>query len=330
MLRHASTLAAVAVLGLSACTKNESPAPDGAKATATPPATTSAAPPAAKASAVPTASASAAEPPIYAPKKVPGGMLNGAWVQPFEIVRDKGNMGLPYLDAMSRCIGYGKVLCSDAEWARACETDAAIAKIETWTSTGAGNGRFVTRGGEDAGCRARNIKDGTEVSPTRATVCCDYDIAIKTPGKGDELTTATVRKLFAYYRAMRDKDSLALAGLYEDKVTWLGTERTNADIIKVHEESFKKDAAQWTQFDTCTVSSDKGDGGPDAKATVDCVTGFQRHGTVVVAMQRLVFSGAGKIKLIGDAVTANVQGSDGMVVQEKELKERVGILLLAD
>ena len=47
-------------------------------------------------------------------------------------------------------------------------------------------------------------------------------------------------------------------------------------------------------------------------------------------MQRLVFGATGKIKLIGDAVTSSVPSSDGMMVQEKELKERVGILLLAD
>ena len=55
---------------------------------------------------------------------------------------------------------------------------------------------------------------------------------------------------------MSSPDALSLNGLYEDKVTWLGKERTNADIIKVHEESFKKDPAQWTLFDTCTLAVD--------------------------------------------------------------------------
>jgi hypothetical protein len=334
MIRHSLALVLVAATLPLACSKTgDSGSPPAATTAAsavpavTKPsaATPSAAPP-------PSATASAAGPPVYAPRKVPAGMLNAMWIQPFEIVRDKGNGGLSYVDAMSRCIGYGKALCTDSEWARACETDPALAKIEPWTASGAGNNRFVTRGGEDSGCRARNIKEGTELSPTRAAVCCDIDIGIKTTAKNDELLTSTVRKVFAYQKAMRDKDSLALAGLYEDKVTWLGKDHTNADIVKVHEESFKKDAAQWTLFDTCTLSADhgSGDGGADVKATADCLTLYQRHGAVVVAMQRLGFGASGKLKLIGDAVTANVPSADGMMVQEKELKERVGILLLAD
>ncbi len=336
MIQRASLSLLVALaplLVVPACSKpSERNIGPAATTSASPPVTVekSAAPaPPPAVSAAPVASGSA-EPPVYPPRTVPGGMYNGAWVQPFEVVRDKGNLGLSYLDAMSRCIGYSKVLCSDSSWARACATDEKLSRIETWVSTGVGSNRFVTRGGEEAGCRARNVKEGTDLSPTRAAVCCDYDIGIKQAGKADELTTGTVRKLFAYYRALRDKDALTLAGLYEDKVTWLGKERTNAEIIKVHQESFQKDPAQWTQFDTCSVAGDKGDGGPEAKATVDCVTLFQRKGAVVVAMQRLIFSGNGKIKLIGDAETANMPAVAGATFQEKELKERVGILLQAD
>ena len=276
-------------------------------------------------------SAAAAEPPVYPPRKVPGGMLSGMWVQPFEIVRDKGNVGLSYLDAMNRCIAYDKVLCTDSEWARACETDEKLSKIETWTASGAGSNRFVTRGGEDSGCRARNLKDGDEKVATRATVCCDPNIAIRT-AKNEGLVSDVVKKLFQYQRAMRQKDALSLGGLYEDKVTWLGKPRTKDEIMKVHQDSFTKDPMQWTMFDTCNVVGDPGagDGGADAKVTADCLTLFNRKGTVVVAMQRLVFGGDGKIKLIGDATTANVPAADGSMVQEKELKERVGILLSAD
>ncbi|MCC6647327.1 MAG: hypothetical protein IT374_17360 [Polyangiaceae bacterium] len=329
MRNHLATLILATTLVAPGCSKpSEGHATPASAAPATSAPVLVAPPPAAASSAPAPAASAAVEPPTYAQRTVPGGMHNGAWVQPFQIVRDKGNLGLSYVDAMSRCIGYGKVLCSDSSWARACATDEKLSKIETWVSTGVGGNRFVTRGGEDAGCRARDVKDGADLSPTRAAVCCDFDIAVKTQGT-DALTTGTVRRLFAYYRALRDKDALALAGFYEDKVTWLGKEHTNADLIKVHQESFKKDPAQWTQFDTCTVAGDKGDA-PDAKASVDCVTLFQRKGAVVVAMQRLIFSRDGKIKLIGDAETAGLPAVSGAPVQEKELKERVGILLQAD
>ncbi len=303
----------------------------GATGVAPKPAATAAAAASASASAIAAASA-AVEPPVYPPRKVAGGMLTGMWVQPFEIVRDKGNVGLSYLDAMNRCVGYGKVLCTDSEWARACETDANLSKIETWTASGVGSNRFVTRGGDDAGCRARNVKDGDEKSPGRAAVCCDMNIAIRTTSKNDELLTGSIKKLFAYQRALRDKDGIALSGLYPATVAWLGKAYSNGDIVKVHQESFAKDPQQWTLFDTCTMASDPGsdDAGTHAKVTADCLTIFQRKGAVVVAMQRLVFGSEGKITLIGDATTANLPAADGSTVHEKELKERVGILLSAD
>lgn len=319
--------------------------PPGATGPASAAPTTAAAAPSATQAPAPSASAAVAavEPPVYPPRKVPGGMLNGMWVQPFEIVRDKGNVGLSYLDAMNRCIGYGKVLCTDLEWARACDTDPALAKIETWTASGIGSNKFITRGGDEAGCRARDAKDGADLSPTRATVCCDPNIVAKSLSK-DEILTTVVRKLYAYQTAMRSRDSLTLGGLYDAKVTWLGKERTNAEIVQAHEDSFKKDPAQWTLFDTCTLAPEgsaapaaapdagAADAGAAAISTVnaDCLTLFQRNGSVVVAMQRLVFNGDAKIKLIGDAVTARQPAPDGTMVEEKMTKERVGILLSAD
>lgn len=352
MARHAIALLLVAgVLPLGCSNKGSGDAPPPPATTAAP---TAAAPaPTASAAAAPTATAAAsaakAEPPVYPPKKVAGGMLNGMWVQPFEIVRDKGNLGLSYLDAMNRCVGYGKVLCTDSQWQRACDADAKLAEIETWTVSGVGNNKFVVRGGDEAGCRARDVKEGTDLSPARAAVCCDPTIAIKS-SRQDALYTATIKKLYAYQAAMRTKDTLALTDAYEDKVTFLGEERTRNDIIKMHEESFQKDPAQWTVFDTCTVAFDLGAGGAgasdagaddagagdagagaNATATADCRTLFQRNGSVVVAMQRLVWGGPGmKIKLIGNAVTAGMPSPDGAVIEEKELKERVGILLSAD
>jgi hypothetical protein len=350
MLRHplALLLAATTISFGLGCEgeKAPPPAPTAAPTGAAPAASTATAT-ATAAAAAPTASAAApaVDVPLYPPRKVPGGMVSGTWwVQQFEVVRDKGNLGLSYLDAMNRCMAYDKILCTDMEWARACETDAALAKIETWTASGVGSNRFVVRGGDEtAACRARDVKDGAELAPARAAVCCDPNIVARSMSKDALLTTIT-RQLYAYQRAMKSRDALSLVGLYEDKVTWLGKERTNAEIIKVHQESFTKDPGQWTLFDQCTLAMDPSsagaaaagdagaDGGvdPNASATADCLTLFQRNGAVIVAMQRLVFAGSGKIKLIGDATTARATSAAGVVVEEKELKERVGILLSAD
>lgn len=312
-----------------------SPAATTAAATAKVSAAASVATAPATATATTTVSADAkAEPPVYPPHKVKQGMNAGVYVGPFEIVRDKGSVGVPYLDAMKRCLASNQTLCTDMQWARACEADPELAKIETWTVSGVGMNKFVVRGGE-AGCRSRDVSEGTERVPGRAAVCCDPVIGVKTSRAMDAVLSSAVKNIVKYQGALRARDTLALSGLYDDKVMFLGKQNTNADLMKMHDESFKKDPDQWTVFDTCSISIEGGadggaaDGGAEAKVTTDCNTLYQRNGSVVVAMQRLIWGGPSmKIQIIGDAVTARQSAPDGTVVQEG--KVRVGILLVSD
>lgn len=326
MSRTRLALAAPLVI-FAACSK-PSGSSDAPPAVTTPATTATTAPPPA---ATPTASARP-DPPTYAPHKVSAGMVGEVWTPGFEIVRDKGNLGLSYLDAQNKCTSTGKSLCTDTEWQRACDADAELSKIETWTTTGMGDSRFVVRGGGDAACRSRDVASGADKKPDRAAVCCDRTVGIKTTNHNEAFLKISAKRILDYEAAIKNRDSLALASQYDDKVTFLGKDYANAELVKKHEAFFKQLPDQWTIFDSCTVSIDKTNPA-DHKLRADCRTMFHRKGEVVVAMQRLVWGGnpTMKVQVIGDAVTTGQQQApDGTVIEEKETKERVGVLLASD
>ncbi len=297
-----------------------------------PPVGTVAPAPAVSATATATASAAAVEVPTYAPRKIPAGFTGDVYTQAFEIVRDKGDLGASQEAAMKRCSSAGKALCTDAQWARACEADPALAKIATWTASGVGGGRFVTRGGGDAGCRARDVVGGAESSPARAGVCCERAVSIKTGNKNAAFVIAATKRLLDYEAALRAKDELALQSLYDEKVNFGGKDRAVGDLLKLHQKDWKQFPDQWAIFDTCTVEIKKitTDKGPDSKLQGDCRTMFHRGASTYVAMQRLLWGGVPtKLQTIGDA-SARAQAPDGTAIEEREVKERVGLLLAAD
>ena len=318
-------LLSLSLLAVASCSKSgsDSASPPPAPVAVTPSATATTTV-AATASVAPTR----AEPPVYAPHKVAAGLAGEVWLPSFEVVRDKGHLATSYIEAMSACTATGKSLCTDAQWTRACDTDPALAAIETWTASGVGGARFIVRGGTEAGCRGRNVADASEKQPSRAAVCCDRAVGIKTNNKNEAFLKTSEKRLLDYEAAIRARDTLTLSSLYDDKVSFLGKEYANAALLKMHEQFFQRAPDQWTVFDSCDVNIEKG---ADVKLGANCRTLFHRNGSVVVAMQRFVWGGAPTMKLqtIGETV-AHAQAPDGTMIEEKETKERVGILLAAD
>lgn len=331
MLRHASVswvaLSLGGALAVAAC--EEKPAESQAPAT---PASAASA----KASAATTASAKPAattlELPVYAAKKVPEGSNDktSPWTLAFEVERKAGNVGLAYEAAQKSCNDAGKWLCSEAQWERACKHDAALGKIETWTTTGVGGERFVVRGGE--GCSSRSVKPKADESASRGAVCCERAVAIDTDNRNLAFLRASALKLREYEKALQERDTAALSSVYDDKVAFLGKEYSKSGLISQHRKDLKKFPKQWTFFDGCTVKIGKD--GEEAVLVSDCRAVFQRAGKVRVGVQRLVRGGPkGLIQQIGntslkktDAKAQIFAGFEG----EPETKERVGVLLLSE
>jgi hypothetical protein len=326
-------------LALVACEKSDPPKPPAEKPVEKPAATATAtakATAAATASAAPSASAAAAAPgevPTYASHKVPAGdAKDGTWTGPFEIERVKGHLGLDYAKAMDECVKEGKALCTETQWSRACEADPELAKIETWTASGNPDGRFVVRGGPDGGCGTRTLSEINASVPTRAAVCCDRALGIKTSNKNEAFLKASSKHMLDYEKAVRDRDALTLAGVYADKVSFMGKDFSREDLVKEHQKFWKAVPDQWTLFDTCDISIDKSQ--TDPRLLTDCKAVFYKSGKVFVAVQRFLRGGSPmKVQVIGD-VNSIVGGADGAQAEAaggaKETKERVGILLLTE
>lgn len=327
------SLTVLAGLSIAGCS-SEAPV---AKETATSPATaavTAVASPAVTATAAPattaTAAATPADIPVYAGRKVPGGADAGeVWTAGFEIMRDKGNTGLTWDKAQAVCTGAGKSLCTDTQWMRACQADAELAKIETWTASIMGDDRYVVRGGGGSGCSSRQAVSGSETKDMRAAVCCDRAVGIKTSNKNAAFLKASSEHLMGYEKAIRDRDVVALAERYDDKVMFSGKELTRDALIAEHKKDFERVPDQWALFDSCTVTINKTKPG-DQKLQSDCRILFHRNGKTVGATQRFLQGGPKmQISTIGGT---SAPGSDdpSAAADQKEGKVRIGILLTAD
>ena len=272
--------------------------------------------------------------PAYAAHKIPAGdAKDGTWTGPFEVVREKGHLGLDYIKAMDECVKEGKALCTDTQWTRACEADPTLAAIETWTASGNPDGRFVVRGSADGGtCGTRTLAEVNASTPNRAAVCCDRALGIKTGNKNEAFLKASSKHMLDYEKAVRDRDALALAAVYADTVSFMGKDYARDALLKLHQSYWKAAPDQWTLFDTCDISIDKSQ--TDPRLFTDCRTIFHKGGKVFIAIQRFLRGGSPmKVQVIGD-VNSLVGGSEGgeqdTAAGGKETKERVGILLLTE
>jgi hypothetical protein len=207
------------------------------------------------------------------------------WTPAFKIERDEGASGLGYLAAQQRCAGESMTLCTETQWERACGEDPAIGATETWTLTVSKEG-FVVRGG--ANCGARQVQRGGEASPTRATVCCDRAVGIRTGNKNDAFLKSSAKRVLDLERANNRRDVTALASLYDDPVEFLGRTYTRADLMQEAQKYFRQFPDQWLLYDTCDTRIDKG---TEVTLVSDCVAVGHRGGEVAVVVQQIVHGG---------------------------------------
>jgi hypothetical protein len=171
--------------------------------------------------------------PSYSEHKIEAGRGSaGIWTGAFGVVRGSGDTGLGFLDAQQACHkNGGKSLCPETLWLRACEADAALGRLETWTATSAGEGVFSVRGGE-GGCSAKSSAAVDERKATRGAVCCDRAVGIKSDNTNASFLGATSKWLLEYEKAINDRDRGTLRRLYSNEVRFLGKKLSKSGIEK--------------------------------------------------------------------------------------------------
>jgi len=364
-------LASAFVVALAGCNKREDPKPTAASSSA--PVTTAPVTASAAASAAPTASAAssataATSLPVPWEKAIKEGTAyDKTWTSGYSIYRKPGGIGLSIAEAYSYCEGHGKALCSEVQYRRACAEEPELGKIETWTGSGdAAADQLTVVGGED--CTSKSFVAATEKKPTRAALCCDRAIGVRTEYKSADFMVATQRHVGAYENALKARDPLALQDLYHEKVIFENKVYDRDKLLEMHKKYWKAVPQQWTQFDWCRVTMQMGkdaEGGEDKQFQTDCAAMFRIGPDVHFAMQRILKGKAAKgaaaiiyigdpgssaapagidMKtaiekgFIGDAATASASASasasgSAMAMSgapPKEKKVRVGVLMVVD
>ena len=312
--------ASICALLLCACDSGDQPKPTADTASAP-----------GSASATTTASAvTVAEPLAYPPKKIAAGAgPDGLWSRGFDILREQGNAGLHFAKAYDHCINAGKALCSETQWQRACEADDGLGKLETWTATYAGKGKFVVRGGK--GCSTRQTVAGGEKSPTRVAVCCTRAVGIDSGNKNLAFRKASAKKVLDYEEALRPNARGRIADLYADQVSFLGRRFDKSALMREYDRDMKRFPEQWTFFDTCKVELGK-DAEGETTLVSDCRTVLRRGKNAYGASIRFVHGGPdNKIVQVGfkAAKGETAPASDGEPGSGEE-KEGFGFLIPAE
>jgi serine/threonine protein kinase len=264
------------------------------------------------ASAIAAAAASAGESP-YDPTPVPGATsiavvqpdakATGAWLDGYAVYRVAGSDGLPFLGAQRACTAKGLVLCTAAQWRRACDREPEVAAHHTWTSELNTTTRaVVTRGGQS--CTTES-----DVAPSAARaeldgLCCSRAVAV-VGAQGDvERARRASDRIAAFEAATNSGDAQKVASLFDiDARFFLLKDASREQIRAEYEDKFLKHPDLWQIHDSCELRPPDGDAADAAAAataeTLDCHTLAQQDGKAAVVVDRFTWDGqSGKLRSV--------------------------------
>lgn len=239
--RPATTLVAGTLIGaaLLACKKDDD---EAASSNAT--ASVAAAAPAATPSKVGKAISS---------KKIASSTSGGIWFPDFNTKRVLGDTGKDYFEAMQHCLDQNMALCTEDQWTRVCETTPEAAKLESWTASWSGT-QAVVRGG--SACSDRKTVAGSEKSATRAAVCCDRAVGIRSSSNPNAafMKAAQLDQL-KYENALNKRDLTGLEGQWDEGGVLLDGKQLSLSAMKSGQKSYwSAQNVKWTLYDVCEVS----------------------------------------------------------------------------
>jgi hypothetical protein len=188
----------------------------------------------------------------------------GAACGPFAIRPLDESVGLTFAKAAEACAAAGKFLCSDVEWQLACETDAELGKKEAWTYS-AEKDKVVVRGGGD--CTKRATVPVADVSPTRATVCCDRAVGVTCDDK--DAAQKVGARLVQYERGLREKKLEDVTAVALETLLFAGKELKREELLPAALSQLLPDAGEeLTLFDACSLKPELQ--APGLPAAVEC------------------------------------------------------------
>lgn len=260
-------------------------------------------------SAAPAASSAApAAATLPARRSVPDGKVQaGTWMPSFELEGQPTPAPQSFEQAREACHAAKLSLCSETQWERACEADATLGQLETWTVSMDGP-KVVTRGGDS--CSKRALVAPAETSPSRGLVCCTRAVGINTDNPNDSFLRASAERVRALEAAMTENDATKLDAQFDADVLLGGKETPKDQAVSYYKG---RPSSVWSVFDVCEVKIDKE---AETRLLSEC-----RTTTSAPSASRtlIVYGGpASKVQLIGPPDTLKLLPKKG-----EEKKERV-------
>jgi hypothetical protein len=203
----------------------------------------------------------------------------------------KGDAGKTFLGAADHCQSRGKMLCTEAQWEKACKEHGAIGKLESWTVSFDGDD-VIARGGSS--CDDRTTVPGGETSGARVAFCCDRAIAIRPSLDNPSFAKAAHLGQLAYEKDYNAKDTSRIVLHFDGQGVVMKEPADSAmsrdAVAKQAKAMFAKFPTQWTVFDRCDVKLGKAINHvrpkPIDALITDCVTVARLGDQVTVTKQR--------------------------------------------
>ncbi|MEZ4221358.1 MAG: protein kinase [Polyangiaceae bacterium] len=173
------------------------------------------------------------------------------WLDDYRVQRLDGAHGKSLAEAQALCAQSGLSLCSEAQWARACELYPDIGRTSSWTLSAHPSG-FVVRGG--ASCAVRAVAVSTQGVPDRGAQCCSREVALRSANMNRTWLKATAKRLVGVEAALNRKDTSQFGTFVSEMVDVDDKLLRKEDLQQQLEESFTRFPNQWFVIDSCGVS----------------------------------------------------------------------------
>ncbi len=173
------------------------------------------------------------------------------WLDEFRVQRLDGAMGKSLAGSQALCAQSGLSLCTEAQWARACELYPDFGRMSAWTVSAHPSG-FVVRGG--ASCAVRAVALGTKGTPDRGALCCEREVALRSGNMNRTWLKATAKRLVGVEATLNRRDTSQFGSLVSEMVDVDEKLLRREELRKQLEDSFTQFPKQWFVIDTCSVS----------------------------------------------------------------------------
>ncbi|MFO0617150.1 MAG: hypothetical protein U0414_31425 [Polyangiaceae bacterium] len=210
------------------------PRPDLSPSAASPPAPSSAAPSASLDAVVapPPKRVGVVERTTIEPGLVP---LSRVWLPRFTMSREPGDEDATMVDAQAACESKAMSLCTESQWARACEAHPELADSASWTSSTTDKGAIL-RGksaasdAEKGDCTSRDVVAPDTHDPARIGICCSRAVGVAGESSNPAFLATTSTKLLDFEAAANAGNATRVGLMVDDPMMLFGTMRSRKDV----------------------------------------------------------------------------------------------------